>query len=62
MYFSQDDRYVGAALKLNVIGSPNGNVNIAMTWGEGAVADEFAESFLQKLEVSLAELSDQSNL
>lgn len=59
MYFSQDDRYIGAALKMNVIGSPNGRVNNCLTWCEGIVSNEFAESFAKGLEKSIVELSQQ---
>lgn len=61
MYFSQDIRVLGSALKLNVIGSPNGNVNIGLTWGEGVVENEFAESFAGALETSIVELSEKTD-
>ncbi|KDQ31581.1 hypothetical protein PLEOSDRAFT_1013614, partial [Pleurotus ostreatus PC15] len=44
-YFAQDDNVVGSAMKVNVIGSPNGELNVCVTWGEGAVDDQLAEAF-----------------
>lgn len=58
-YFAQDDRYLGAALKLNTAGSPTGSVNICITWGEGVVGDGFAEAFAKGLEESILELSNK---
>lgn len=45
MAFAQADATVGSAIKLNVVGAPDGGVTIAVTWGDGAVADSFVESF-----------------
>ncbi|EJD07236.1 uncharacterized protein FOMMEDRAFT_149747 [Fomitiporia mediterranea MF3/22] len=47
-YFAQDDCAVGPAVKINVIGSPSGGVNISVTWGEGVVEDEFGDVFVRE--------------
>lgn len=46
MYFGQCDPICGAAIKMNVVGSPSGTVNVAFTWGEGAVDNEMADAFI----------------
>ena len=56
MYFSQDDGTLGAALKTNVVGSPNGNVNITISWGEAALSDDDAKAFVAELERSIRDL------
>lgn len=56
MYFSQDDGTLGAALKANVVGSPNGNVNITISWGEAALSDDDAKAFVAELERSIRDL------
>ncbi|KAL5512885.1 hypothetical protein ACEPAH_3283 [Sanghuangporus vaninii] len=48
-YFSQDGGTIGAALKMNVVGSPTGTVNVVVTWGKDAVDDAFAEAFVKQL-------------
>ncbi|KAJ8472432.1 hypothetical protein ONZ45_g16655 [Pleurotus djamor] len=56
-YFAQDDNVVGSALKLNAIGSPSGELNVCVTWGEGSVDEEFAETFAKLVGHVLNELS-----
>ncbi|OCB88622.1 hypothetical protein A7U60_g4220 [Sanghuangporus baumii] len=48
-YFAQDDGTIGAALKMSVVGSPTGAVNVVVTWGKDAVDDAFAEAFVKQL-------------
>ncbi|KAJ3487894.1 hypothetical protein NLI96_g3226 [Meripilus lineatus] len=48
VFFSQCDATAGAALKINVAGSPSGAVGIAFTWGDGAVDTAFAEAFVEE--------------
>ena len=45
LLFSQADATLGAAIKINTVGSPDGGVGIGITWGKGAVDDELAEAF-----------------
>lgn len=56
-YFAQDDGVLGAALKLSVTGDPEGAVNIVVSWGEGAIDTEFAESFVREYRALLASLA-----
>ena len=51
--FAQADATIGAALKLNTVGAPEGGVGITVTWGKGAVDHEFAEAFVREFEVGL---------
>ena len=55
-YFAQDDGTAGAAIKMNVAGSPSGSVNIVVTWGKDAVDDAFAEAFLELFSEALERL------
>lgn len=50
MVFAQCDAATGSAIKLNMVGSPDGHVTIAVTWGEGAVSDSLAETFISRLQ------------
>ncbi|KAH9913464.1 uncharacterized protein BXZ73DRAFT_92957 [Epithele typhae] len=43
--FVQADVTLGAAVKLNVAGTPDGGLGLSVTWGEGAIEDEFGEAF-----------------
>ncbi|KAJ7180917.1 alcohol acetyltransferase [Mycena filopes] len=45
MAFAQSDLVVGAALKINVIGDPEGAVNVALTWGRDAIDEALVETF-----------------
>lgn len=53
VYFAQCDAVVGAAMKMNVAGSPTGTVNITFTWGHGALEDEFAEALIRDTQAAL---------
>lgn len=46
LIFAQSDVIVGAAIKLNVVGTPAGGLTIAVTWGPETVDDAFAEAFV----------------
>ena len=43
--FVQADATLGAAIKLNVVGTPDGGLGISVTWGMGAVDDDVADAF-----------------
>ena len=47
MFFVQADATLGAALKVNAVGTGAGGLGISITWGKGAVDDEFAEEFVK---------------
>lgn len=49
MAFVQCDAVVGAALKMNIVGDRAGGVTVGVTWGEGSVADSFAELFVSAI-------------
>lgn len=49
VYFTQCDALLGAAIKMNVVGSPSGSVSIGYTWGRGAINDEVMESFIEEM-------------
>ncbi|EJF59049.1 hypothetical protein DICSQDRAFT_172370 [Dichomitus squalens LYAD-421 SS1] len=53
---SQGDATLGAALKLNVTGSPEGGLGILVTWGTSAVEKSFAEEFARGFEDGLQDL------
>ena len=55
-YFAHDDAIVGAALQMNVIGSPDGSLNTCVRWGEGAIDNDVAESFVNIFQSRLDEL------
>ena len=57
MTFAQADATVGEALKLNVVGSPDGGLGIAVTWGASAVDADMAEAFVEGLDHGLRTLS-----
>ena len=46
MYFAQCDAIGGAAIKMNVVGSPSGSVNVVVTWGEGAIDEAMVNAFM----------------
>lgn len=56
-YFAQDNRYMGAALKVNTVGTPSGSVNISVTWGENVVDNALATAFVEELNNSILVLS-----
>ncbi|KLO08741.1 hypothetical protein SCHPADRAFT_858704 [Schizopora paradoxa] len=55
--FTQSDVVLGPALKLSTCGDPEGGVNIVVSWGEGAVDNEFAEAFVQEFQTLFANLA-----
>ena len=56
LYFAQCDAVSGSALKVNVVGSPTGTVNVAFTWGPGALEDTLVETVIGELKASLASI------
>lgn len=46
VYFAQGNPVCGAALKLNITGTPAGGIGVTVTWGNGAVDDAFADAFV----------------
>ncbi|KAI0704471.1 alcohol acetyltransferase [Cerioporus squamosus] len=57
MFFVQSDPTLGAALKVNPVGTGAGGLGISITWGEGAVDDEFAEEFVKAFDEGLKTLA-----
>jgi len=55
--FTQSDVVLGPALKLSTSGDPDGGVNIVISWGEGAVDNDFAEAFVKEFQTLLAGLT-----
>ncbi|KLO16917.1 hypothetical protein SCHPADRAFT_937467 [Schizopora paradoxa] len=49
VFFSQDDRVVGNALKVSVAGGLDGSLGITISWGEGSVDGDFAVAFTRDL-------------
>lgn len=55
--FAQANGGLGAALKVNVTGTPEGGLGLTITWGVGAVDGELAEDFVMGLAEGLKELA-----
>lgn len=55
--FTQSDVVLGPALKLSTSGDPEGGVNIVISWGEGAVDNNFAEAFVQDFQTLISGLA-----
>lgn len=55
--FAQANGALGAALKVNVTGTPEGGLGLTVTWGVGAVDGELAEEFVMGLAEGLKELA-----
>ncbi|EIW55329.1 uncharacterized protein TRAVEDRAFT_23041 [Trametes versicolor FP-101664 SS1] len=55
--FAQANGALGAALKVNVTGTPEGGLGLTITWGVGAVDGELAEEFVMGLAEGLKELA-----
>lgn len=54
--FAQCDAVGGAAIKINVAGDPEGGTSLGITWGEGAVENEFVASFIYEFRKNYFEL------
>ncbi|RDB23657.1 Uncharacterized protein C18B11.03c [Hypsizygus marmoreus] len=54
--WAQGDATTGAAIKLNVVGDALGGVAMSVTWGDGAIADNLAESFVSNFDDALRNL------
>ena len=46
VYLGQCDVVRGAAIKANIVGSPEGATNVTFTWGEGAIDEDLVETFI----------------
>jgi Alcohol acetyltransferase len=46
----------GAAIKLSVVGMPEGGIGVSVTWADGDVADSFVESFISEFKKGYYEL------
>lgn len=55
--FAQANGGLGAALKVNVTGTPEGGLGVSVTWGEGAVDGELAGDFVMGPAEGLKELA-----
>ncbi|EKM56200.1 uncharacterized protein PHACADRAFT_209681 [Phanerochaete carnosa HHB-10118-sp] len=53
VYFAQSAVVEGPAMKVNVIGSPEGSTNITFAWGKGAMDDDLAEAFIKEMKATL---------
>lgn len=53
VYFAQSDVVQGSAMKVNVVGSPEGSTNITFAWGKGAVDEDLAEAFIKETKAAL---------
>lgn len=56
MYFAQCDVVRGSAIKVNVLGSPNGATNVTFTWGIASVEAEFMERFIDGVKAMVASI------
>ena len=56
VYFAQCDSAAGSALKINMAGSPTGTVNIAYTWGPGAIEDSLVNKVIEEVGASLSSI------
>ncbi|TFK84134.1 hypothetical protein K466DRAFT_589155 [Polyporus arcularius HHB13444] len=55
--FVQADATLGAALKVNAVGTGAGGLGISITWGKGAVDDVLAEEFVKAFDEGLRTLA-----
>lgn len=53
VYFAQSDVVQGSAMKVNVVGSPEGSTNVTFAWGKGAVEESLAEAFVEEMKAAL---------
>ena len=49
-YFAQCDVVRGAAIKMNVMGSPSGTTNITFTWGQHSIDEDLAEGLIKEVQ------------
>ncbi|KIP11277.1 hypothetical protein PHLGIDRAFT_124934 [Phlebiopsis gigantea 11061_1 CR5-6] len=54
MFFAQCDSVTGSALKMNVVGSPNGAVNVGFSWGVDSLDSPFVETVVEDSKAGLA--------
>ncbi|KAI0695045.1 alcohol acetyltransferase [Cerioporus squamosus] len=55
--FAQADATLGAAVKVNAVGTAAGGLGVVITWGKGAVDDELAEEFVKAFDEGLRTLA-----
>lgn len=53
VYLAQCDSVTGSAIKLNVVGSPTGSINVTFSWGQGTIDDDLAETFIRDVKAAL---------
>ena len=53
VYLGQCDVVRGAAIKVNVVGSPEGTTNIAFTYGQDSIDADLAEKFIREVKSTL---------
>ncbi|KAH9936773.1 alcohol acetyltransferase-domain-containing protein [Epithele typhae] len=56
LLFVQANATLGAAVKVNVASSPDGAMGVTVTWGKGAIEDEFGEEFASGFSAGLEAL------
>ena len=54
MFFTQCDSVSGSALKMNVVGSPNGAVNVGFSWGVDSLDTSFVDAVVEDSKAGLA--------
>ncbi|KAJ3559615.1 hypothetical protein NM688_g235 [Phlebia brevispora] len=62
MYFGQCDATAGAAIKLNVVGAPDGSLGSTFTWGESSIDHDIAQSFVETMKKWTSRIISQANL
>lgn len=56
--FAQADGVHGPAVKVNVVGCPDGGLGITFSWGEGAINQNTVEAFIEEAKASLLAVLD----
>lgn len=53
VYFAQSDVMYGAAIKVNVVGSPEGVTSLTFTWGKASVDGDLVATFIKEVKATL---------
>ncbi|EKM56129.1 uncharacterized protein PHACADRAFT_257207 [Phanerochaete carnosa HHB-10118-sp] len=53
VFFAQCDVVRGAAVKVNVVGSPEGTTNVAFTWGKASLDEDLANTLIREVKTTL---------
>lgn len=53
VYFAQCDVMRGAAIKVNIVGSPDGATNVAFSWGKASLDEDLANMFIMEMKATL---------